>query len=93
MIHRRSQPHLTSLAHDDDDLLAASLRHWRNPGQGAQPLVVSPAQRLGRLGEQRSEDNPPDSRQGPQVELAMRLLELAIDQAKPLVENANASQM
>jgi len=55
-------------------------------------LVVSAAQRLGRLGKQRSEDNPPDSRQGTQVELAMRLLELAIDQEKPLVENANASQ-
>src|SRR5262252_2915447 len=66
MIDRAAQPHVAGLAHDDDAALATALGHRGDAGQGAQGVIISPAQRLGSLGEQRGEDDPPDTRQGSQ---------------------------
>jgi hypothetical protein len=49
---------MASLAHDDDAALATALRHWGDPAEGSQRVIISPAHRLRRLGQERGEDNP-----------------------------------
>ena len=66
MINGGPQAHVTGLPHDDYAAFAAAPGHRRNPAQTAQSVIISSTQGLPRLGEQRGEDDPSDSRQGPQ---------------------------
>jgi hypothetical protein len=62
VIDGAAQPHMASLSHADDAALAAALGYRSDAGQGSQSVIVSPAQGLGGLGEQRGEDDPSDAR-------------------------------
>src|SRR6516162_6953041 len=66
MVDGGAQPELAGLAHEHDAALAAAARHGSDAGQAAQRMIVSLAQRLGGLAEQRGEDDPSDARQGSQ---------------------------
>src|SRR5215469_9078241 len=66
MIDGAAQPHVAGLAHDNDAALATALGHRGDAGQGAQGVIISPAQRLGSFGEKRGEDDPTDTWQGSQ---------------------------
>src|SRR5271157_4385430 len=61
-----AQPQMTGLAHEDDAALVAAPCYWGDAGQGAQRVIISFAQRLRGLAEQRGEDDPSDARQGSQ---------------------------
>ena len=65
VIDRAAQPHVTGLAHDHDTAFATTPGYRRDAGQGPERVIVSPAQRLGGLGEQRGEDDPSDAREKP----------------------------
>ena len=54
------------MTHEDDAALAAASRHRSDAGQSAQRMIISFAQRLRGLAEQRGEDDPSDARQGSQ---------------------------
>src|SRR5262245_117825 len=56
-----SQSPVASEAADHEALLAALPRHRSNPCQGAQGMIVSPAQGLCGLGKQCGEIDPADS--------------------------------
>ena len=73
VVDSSAQPDLAGPTHDNEAALAAATGHRSNAGQGAQRVVISPAQRLPGLGEQRGEDDPSDSRQGPQDRHVMLL--------------------
>ncbi len=66
MVDGGAQPQMTGLTHENHAALAAAPRHRGDAGQGAQRMIVSFAQRLRGLAEQRSEDDPSDARQGSQ---------------------------
>ena len=66
MINGGPQAHVTGLPHDNDAALAATPGHRCDPAQTAQCVIISSTQGFPSLGEQRGEDDPSDSRQGPQ---------------------------
>src|SRR6516162_3853492 len=66
VIDGAAQPRMTSLTSDDSAAFAAAFGHRGDAGQGPKGVIVSSAQRLTRLGEQRGEDDPSDTRQGSQ---------------------------
>jgi hypothetical protein len=57
---------MTGLTHENHAAFAAAPRHRGDAGQGAQRMIISFAQRLRGLAEQRGEDDPSDARQGSQ---------------------------
>src|SRR5258708_17190656 len=76
VIDSSPQTHVTGLAHNHDAALAAPLGHRRDTAQTAERVIISLTQGLPGLGEQRGEDDPSDSRQGPQDRHVALLLAL-----------------
>ena len=66
MVDGGAQPQMTGLTHENHAALAAAPRHRGDAGQGAQRMIISFAQRLRGLAEERGEDDPSDARQGSQ---------------------------
>src|SRR5215469_12403214 len=64
MIERRLQSLVAGVTPQDDAGLTAAPGHWSYPGQATQSVIVSPAQGLPSLGEQRSEVDPSEPRHG-----------------------------
>src|SRR6516165_10519634 len=58
MLERVLEPLIAGITTDDDAGFAAAAGHRGHPGQGAQGVIISPAQRLPDLGEQHGEDDP-----------------------------------
>ena len=58
-----AQADVGGLAHEHDAALAGSLGDGSHTRQASKRSIVSPLQGLERLGQQRGEDNPSDSRQ------------------------------
>src|SRR5208283_4780386 len=66
MVDGGAQPQMTGLTHENHAALAAAPRHRGDAGQGAQRMIISFAQKLRGLAEQRGQDDPSDARQGSQ---------------------------
>lgn len=66
MINRCPKSNVARLTHDHDATFATAPRDWRDAAQTSQGVVISLSQGLPGLGEQRGEDDPSHSRQGPE---------------------------
>src|SRR5438552_6862379 len=70
------QPFVAGMAADHEALFAAAPGDWSRACQGPQGVVISSAQRLRGLGEQRGENDPADSRPGAKDRHVMLLTDL-----------------
>src|ERR1700730_17603137 len=66
MIERGREPLIAGITAHDDAGFAAAAGHRGPPGQAAQGMIISPAQRLADLAEQHGEDYPSEPRHGSQ---------------------------
>jgi hypothetical protein len=61
MIEHLFEPLIAGVTAHDDAGFAAATSHRGHPGQAAQSVIISPAQRLPELGEQHAEDGPSET--------------------------------
>ena len=81
MIERVREPLIAGITAHDDAGFAAPAGHRGHPGQAAQGMIISPAQRLPDLAEQHGEDDPSEPGHGSQdhhVALLALLLRLVL---------------
>src|SRR5437667_6105650 len=66
MIERVREPLIAGITAHDDAGFAAAAGHRGHPGQAAQGMIISPAQRLPDLSERYGEDDPSEPGHGSQ---------------------------